>query len=103
MKTFTLFLLIIILILNSDVILAQDNANSKYSTQLDIGGVNTLHYQQPVFFGPCYNGCTPEEQKSKLALTIKFSRYRHLNNRSSIKMGLGFSMYRFSEKGQHGY
>lgn len=72
---------------------------TKYSLQLDYGLSNTLHYQQPVNLILCFEGCFAEEQKAKLASNLHANIYRSFNQKNSLKFGLGFSKYRFFEKG----
>lgn len=59
----------------------------------------TLHYHRPVNVLFCIEPCYPEEQKSRISPSINLSVYRALNKNNELKIGVGFSGYRFWEKG----
>lgn len=99
MKYLSVILLLLVLILSSYNLNAQDTDDVKYSIQIDYGISNTLHYNQPVIVTFCEEGCYPEVQKPRIASNMDLSIYRAYNKNNSLKIGVGFSEYRFFEKG----
>lgn len=83
-------------------LLAQDDAKREYNLQLDIGLLNTLHYNQPVSLNQCIEGCNPEDQDAKLASAFGLNLYRGVDSKNSLKIGFGLSSYRYDEIGQGG-
>jgi len=103
MKYYTFVFLITILFLNSELLFSQKNTSSKYNLQLNLGVSNTLHYNRPVNLNfRCFEGCFPEEQKSRITPNVDFNIYRNLNQNNSLKIGFGVSSYRYWERGQAG-
>ena len=94
MKTRAITLLALLLLL-SNVLIAQNGSESKYSIQFNYGIAKTLHYNPPVDFIICFEGCPAQEQKAKWAPQFEFSLYRTLSEKSSVKIGIGSSTYRF--------
>ena len=93
-----LVLLIIILSVNYQID-AQEKPKDKGSIQLNYGLSQTLHYRQPVGILACFEGCFPSEQKARVARSMELGYYYKLNNRHELKMGTGFSEYKFWESG----
>lgn len=77
----------------------QNTAIHKNSFQMTAGFAISLHYDQPISMLPCLEGCYAEKQRPALAKSMAMSYYRHFNNRNAVKIGLGFSQYRYWEEG----
>ncbi len=88
-----MLLVLFLIIMNNTFI----NAQSRI--ELDFGVANTLHYKQPINLNYCDEGCFPNEQKAKLAVSINLSYYKSINQKNEIKIGIGESQYRYWEKG----
>lgn len=99
MKYFSVILSTLILNLISIRLIAQDSHEKKYSFQFDLGISRNLHYSQPVSIDLYYEPYFPQEQKARFAPNINLSLYRAIDDRNSLKLGIGFSAYRFKEKG----
>ncbi|WOC40131.1 hypothetical protein [Polaribacter sp. HL-MS24] len=95
-------LLLILLFAYPKTLIGQDSPKSKYSIQFNLGLSRTLHYNQPVNQNRCIEGCFPEEQKPKNTPNGSLNLYRELNQKNSLKIGLGASSYRYWEKGLTG-
>ena len=89
-------LLTLILNLITNQLIGQEK---RYSIQFDYGISRTLHFSQPVNFYYCFDGCFAEEQEPRLASNIGFSLYYAISQSNNLKIGIGSSEYKFSEKG----
>lgn len=99
MKNGSVVTMVGILIMFSEIALAQNNNERKYSIQFNYGIAKTLHYNQPVNFVLCFEGCNAEEQEERSTPNLDLSVYRNLNRNNSLKVGVGFSSYKFWESG----
>jgi len=99
MKYLSVIVLLLVINLSSYNLHAQDDIEGKYSIQIDYGISNTLHYNQPVNVSFCEEGCYPEVQKPRIASNLDLEIYWAHNKKNSWKIGVGFSEYRFFEKG----
>jgi hypothetical protein len=80
-------------------LMAQSGNDKKYNIQFNYGMAKTLHYRQPVNFIMCFEGCTATKQIAKVAPHYELSLYRNWNAKNSLKIGVGFSVYKSFEKG----
>jgi len=99
MKNWIVFTLAAILFVLPKITLAQNKDERKYSIQFSYGVAKTLHYNQPVNLVLCFEGCIAEEQEERSAPNVDLSVYRNLNRKNSVKVGIGFSAYKFWESG----
>jgi hypothetical protein len=82
-------------------LLAQ-NINSNISLKLEVGSASTLHHDRPVTLDQCEEGCFAEEQNAEITFNYNLSIYKALNQRNSVKIGVGRFNYKYNEKGQAG-
>ena len=100
MKTRILTLLSLLLYLPLQHLTAQNTPpTSRYSLQLDFGRAKTFHYNAPVFLILFYEGSIVEKQFARTAPDYLLSVAYDVDTKNSIKIGYGFSQYRFYEKG----
>ena len=91
-----LFLLVVLLQLSPDL-MAQEEKTGKARLQLDFGISSSFHYNAPVLFVPCFDGCSPGEQHAKLAPDFEASVYFAISNKSELKFGAGYDAVRYQE------
>ncbi len=100
MNIFNERLFFFFLMIGATFLQAQNDGNATYSVEFDFGLSRTLHYHRPISVTQCYEACIPLEQKARKAYNANLSIYRNLSASNSIKLGLGWSEYRFWERGK---
>lgn len=87
------------LIIHNPTALSQENVFFKNKLQVNFGLSKTLHYNQPVTFVECIEGCRATGQTARMSKNLGLSFYKSINSANDIIIGMGFSQYRFTEKG----
>jgi len=99
MYQFLLNLSLSILFLIGNLACAQTDNFNKYNLKFHVGTASTLHQNAPINFNQFTEGNIPEEQEAEYVPCLGLSLYRSLNPKFSLKVGLGYIRYSYTERG----
>jgi len=100
MKKKNLFLFIILKLAIISTVSGQEISKSNTSWQLNLGMGRTLHYNAPItVVSMSIEGSYTKEQDARLGKNIDLIIHKKINSLNGIIFGLGYSEYRFFDKG----